>query len=403
MKEISIPTLNFFPFKLSATRKKIEANIKKSLGDIDNPVMFEYDKNLSLTTLNLIDRLSKIKSEQELLEFSRKLKDKDLRILLSYLSFYSDKIDYNVKTNIIKLTCVKLKESFIKQLWSVFQTLFLDSTVIYALKLYFQKVANTNKQIGINEQDFLIIKQWIEKGAEIKDITEYITKADMSFIDIQRRFSIKDDKPLFRELCWKIAVISKSTNLYCNSDNLKYIYDILKKTNSEEKFLQFYNHYLNILETKYFDKKLIEILIDRYGEPNKAKVASFWNLFDENAKQKLILWINEQKLLLFFNDDNERFNFWKQFIKYMEYVFPDKQNYRVFMFFKNIVAIEFGDIGNAIYAYSKDYFRKKFELHMNTDKSNNFFKDKTNCLFRIAHQGNWRYNTIKNLYKYEDI
>ncbi|ADQ06819.1 hypothetical protein Calhy_1096 [Caldicellulosiruptor hydrothermalis 108] len=403
MKKINIPTLDFYPFKLSIARRNMEATIEKVLGEIENPAIFEFDKNFSSEVNNLIEALSKITSDYDLLEFSYKIKLRHVRLLLSYLSSNYDKIEHTARINIIKLTWLNPKISLFKQLWSTFQTLYSEPAIMYALKFYFKKFDHLNKLIGISEREFFFIKQWIDSGAEINKFVEFIIKENISLVSIKERFSIKDDKPLFIELCWNVAITAKSTHFFSDTNNIKYICDMLEKTNSIEKLAQFYNHYLTVLDIEHCDRQILEILVDRFGEPNKPKVNLFWNLLDENVKQKLLMWLNEQKLLLFFSDDNERFSFWKRFIKYMEYVYPDRQNYRVFMYFKNIVVIEFGNVGNAIYAYSKDYFKSAYEVYISLDKSNDFFKDKNTCLFRITHQTNWKYKTFLCLRYYENI
>jgi hypothetical protein len=89
--------------------------------------------------------------------------------------------------------------------------------------------------------------------------------------------------------------------------------------------------------------------------------------------------------------DNERFEFWADFLPWMQDVNGDLENGRLFIDFGGFGVIEFADQNNAAYVYEPDVFNELMALGLaGTARSNNDFKDRTRVFKRITHRRGWQ-------------
>ena len=95
--------------------------------------------------------------------------------------------------------------------------------------------------------------------------------------------------------------------------------------------------------------------------------------------------------------DNERFQFWEEYIPYMKHAWGDVANLRLFIDFGGFGLIEFGEVGNASYVYRQDdfdFYRKK---GLDRDVGHGALKNQDRALGRISHHSGWKRTTRKRL------
>jgi len=103
MKNISIPLITFFPSKINTARKEIEMVIKESLGEIESKAELEKNVKLKLSITKLIDQLNMIKSDKDIERFSRRLSDREIRLLLSYINLENNGSELELRSKILKI------------------------------------------------------------------------------------------------------------------------------------------------------------------------------------------------------------------------------------------------------------------------------------------------------------
>ena len=95
--------------------------------------------------------------------------------------------------------------------------------------------------------------------------------------------------------------------------------------------------------------------------------------------------------------DNERFQFWEEYIPQMNRAWGDIENLRLFIDFGGFGVIEFGDIGNASYVYRSDRFTDYRKKGLNQDVSHSDLKDRNRAIDRITHGRGWQGKARRNL------
>ena len=97
--------------------------------------------------------------------------------------------------------------------------------------------------------------------------------------------------------------------------------------------------------------------IQKLGDP-RHQIRS-WQFLSKDELEQVKLWVMQQDLESFFGlfHDNERFDYWKRFLKYMRDVHSYKDIQVLCMDFSSFVVVEFGKIG-AAYFYHREGFYK---------------------------------------------
>jgi hypothetical protein len=93
----------------------------------------------------------------------------------------------------------------------------------------------------------------------------------------------------------------------------------------------------------------------------------------------------------FFEEDHERYDFWKQYTDKVDNLHADLEKGRLFLDFGEFGVIEFKETGNATYVYEKSYFQKMQELHQvsgNIDHGK--LKNKNHAIAHLSHYSGWQ-------------
>ena len=166
----------------------------------------------------------------------------------------------------------------------------------------------------------------------------------------------------------------------------KFIHNILSELSYEE--LEEYP------DTAFYLRSML-------GSRRSERFNAIFSDEDEYIVQKFLDWINICKIDQFFAND-ERSRFWKKyrFINVLRYSFSDT----VLMEFKDHIAVEFlGMDPGTIYICDKATFKRVFYDKLNELDNDHirlyFSKNRSQCLERKSHSGNWRSSLSSTLEK----
>ncbi len=96
--------------------------------------------------------------------------------------------------------------------------------------------------------------------------------------------------------------------------------------------------------------------------------------------------------------DNERFQFWSQYLSGMKNLQADEEDGRLFLDFGNFGIIEFAAVGNAAYVYDSEYFQQLAQKNFARSTKHIELKNKQRALHRIHHSKGWTSSARKWLY-----
>ena len=124
----------------------------------------------------------------------------------------------------------------------------------------------------------------------------------------------------------------------------------------------------------------------------------------EEQQPEALSWYQQLRVKLrlsqFFEEcpDNERFEFWQQFIPHLQEVRGDLDYQRLFLDFGSFGIIEFAESGNAAYVYNARDFREFQEMNFDKRPRNHAsLKNKSRSIKRLNHRGGWQHRFRKQI------
>lgn len=371
-------------FKFIFTPRNI-LNIKEEIKKKHKNINEKY-KNLIVDDRNLIELLKIIDklNKDELVNFSYKLKKKDLYLLAKYMPKNQYNIDLEKIYIILK---TRFKDEFIKILFEEFKNHYYN----YEFNRYFIHFLNLSKKshrlLNIKSNTLKVLKKWLKEKEIIPIIVKSCFKINKDFNTFMSIFRFEKSTQIYKD-CRKyfFTVCTKEDYLTGNTDE---ILKIFKTYNLDEK-VAFINNYLTILEVEEFQESILNYIYYSYGRPEDNQFN--WEKVNDKAIEKYKLWIAQKCMKEFFGDD-DRYVFWYSYVKNSEAKLLDVNERQLFLDFGELIVVEFRNIGNAAYIYEKGDFYKYFKKYLNNNKiyDDGTYKNRGINLVRIIHSGNWQY------------
>jgi hypothetical protein len=172
-----------------------------------------------------------------------------------------------------------------------------------------------------------------------------------------------------------------------------------------EDFKKAAENYLIVFKQEEYLEELMYKIKNQIGDP-REDYSTAWEQIDNKAKEKAAAWFNYKKLKEFFDsittdqeEAKKRFAYWEKHYKEMKKVDYVKKYLQLFLTFDKFVVVEFGDLGNAVYFYKKDFFDQKLAQYMNKYNSvnNNSLKytyEARNMsnkkVYKVNHMSSWQ-------------
>ncbi len=375
----------FFPNDLINVKNKVLRtwdNIDKHKSDLDlQKIIFEIinKKTISYSDFSaIIYNIKKIKSM---------LKEKNID-LANFLS------TIEINKNIVDVDIISLFED------------------IYEVFITYYKSPTVEKQLNKLIEEYIDIVNNKSTKIEIyKDYTMYNNDFfNFLFIDIKngllwdkweeklKYYSISEEREIFYDFGSELLkdIVNFIGIEKENIDNI--LSNLLDKRNFQEKinvFKLILNNYSNIVDVEKFSDIWMKKILKTLGHPDKNPIN--WIGIDETEIEIMKIWLVKNQLEEIFTikvGDSRRLEFWKKYISYIRKVeFYKELNQAIIMETDNHTFVEFGERGNAFYAYERNY--------LDIEKITNLKKAvyKTECISKLknpyesiinlTHSGSW--------------
>ncbi len=368
---------------------KIESEIKEvHLNSNKNFDSKKIDTNQLRTILDKIESLSK----DQIPRFSYELTKNELYLLADYMPRNSYNVDLNKLYEILK---IRFRDEFLPILFNGFQNHYYNSDFNEYFRKLLKLSSSPHEALNISSEALAIFLKWLEEEDIVVKIVKSYFALDRDFYSYMKFFGFSPNRKLYED-CIKYLYTCCDKKLYLKADVLELV-DIIETYNQNE-MINFMNNYLLKLEIDEFQDKILEFLYSRYGNVDEMRIEYIWDKIFERAKKKYDIWVAKKQMDKFFQGD-ERYTFWFDYIVDSSSKILSINQKQLFLDFGEFVVVEFRDIGNAAYIYSKGIFDMYFSRYLTKSViyDNSFFKNKDIMLTesKIIHNDGWQYRTYR--------
>ena len=383
-----------FNFKFTPRKLlKVESEIKKVHLDVNES--FSNKKVDTNRLRNILDRIESL-NEEEILRFSYELTKDELYLLADYMPRNSYNVDLN---KIYEILEIRFRDEFLPILFRGFQNYYYNVDFNKYFRNFLKLSSAPNKTLDISAEALAILVKWLEEEDIVQKIVKSYFVLDRDFHSYMKFFGFSINRKLYED-CMKYLYTCCDKEFYLEA-NVWELVNIIK-TYSQDEMINFMNNYLMKLEIDEFQDEILEFIYSRYGKVDELRLVYIWDRIFPEAKEKYSIWVAQVEMNEFFQGD-ERYTFWFDYIKELSakiLVVNDKQ---LFLDFGKFIVVEFREINNAAYVYSKDVFDTHFSRYINRNNicDNGVFKNKNlmltekKIIHRKGYRGVWQYRTSR--------
>ncbi|AOM83538.1 hypothetical protein [Salisediminibacterium beveridgei] len=339
-----------FLFYFKPTKMKI---VTKQLSD-------KYDENTGIVSQSKHQkRLDRLMRKIRLLEntdeaidtFSSEIKEKETRTLLSV---FPDMKESEETLNKCALLLSKVESDLVPtRLWRTYQRMYLNDFVLYTL---------TNRPEIINELGIInnSLRLELQKAFDSTVIHEaiYSVIEGMNGAVSERLnvINIDEKSTLGIYLVEEMLIKNIPDDQYVQIETLEGIIKQFNKMDLNKKKRAIMN-YIESKEFQYFNRSILDMAFKDFGSIKNHNHR--WDFLNYNQLEKLNNWLMLSNIEEVFasDKDNERFEFWKNYIQHMKEAYLIKKQPIILMRFEGFAVVEFGKKG-AAYFYHEEGFEK---------------------------------------------
>ncbi|MCR2807718.1 hypothetical protein [Paenibacillus soyae] len=338
----------FTPKKLVETRKSVQ----KRYEDID----LLTASQISGMRLPKLLELIRGTPETEIESLATQLKKTDIMVLLYQFPHQTESNETQKKINL--LICHRYSSTIGNYVWGIFQHEFQNVFVQDLLRRCFAVdqfgfLDLSNSKLIDGMKAALINRSGINKG-----LVELLRGVTVKVEHVLKAVKIKADSPLENHVLYNMLLEGMHSDEMIRRDGEGFICQLLDRYPIHD-YQQVMKVYLEARNHNQFHSNLLEQAIVRLHDP-RERIAD-WEFLSEQAMQQVQRWLLEIELKKFFEGDvGQRFEYWKRYLHYIKDVIQLKGRNDpkvAFIYFENIVVVEFGNIG-AAYFYHKAGFNK---------------------------------------------
>jgi hypothetical protein len=366
----------FTPVRIIGKREELSKLIEKREDlKVKNPSKWTIEK--------LLKKIAALRTNEELISFSNKLRRKELLILSEQFLNIDDENSLQSKVSFI--LCQIGSRDVYRIIWRHFMNQSQNEKLYPILSNLF---STANDYRGVFPNDAQRVFEKVFKSLQpFKELVEVLSRVSKPIKDTMEAWRFKWDSPIRRIMIDEVWSVGRERT-YLREDPL-FIISELKLMSPSQKSVVI-NRYLSVLSIEQFQDKLLEWLIREWGKPVNGSEA--WKQISSPNIQKVNEWIKLKQLKDFFEDDNERFLFWKSYLHDTEDYDTFKSLKILIMYYETVVIVVFGNIGNATYIYSRDVFQQHFSKQVENRAIRNVsqLKNREINIDRIIYNGNWQ-------------
>jgi hypothetical protein len=336
---------SFHPTKLLEER----INVEKKFSNVEEGII----KNRS--RMNLPKLLNKIRNipMEDLVKFIETLKRMDFMLLIYEYPFSKESHDTRLKIN--EILTSKYTPFVGITAWNLFQQDINDPYLISLIKSSYYK----EKDSFLNIETLFLTpmgKALEDQAGIIEGLSNYLVQTKFQFKEVLAKWKIKRGSILEKRLVSRMLYKGLFKDYILKRDGAENIAEILHQYPMDE-YKKIIKIYIEARNRNQFSTILLNQAIRRLHDPWER--VEDWGFLTESALSEVKKWLLNNKLKKFFENDSnsKRFDYWKKYIDYMEDVTLMKSPLVAFIYFKNFVVVEFGNIG-AAYFYHSEGFKK---------------------------------------------
>ncbi len=383
---MKIKTFSFQPTKLIAVKKKIQKTFPTK-ADIYN-IKSEKAKAVDLDEL-----LEKIRAynQDKIIYLADSLKEAEI----TALAYNYSEISAELYQKINRIILHRKNKFFIKILWHNFADDYQNKDLKQLLGNLLASLAQLNKQEKILDMIF-------SKSSPLLNMQKYIKDKQISLFKFLDQVNLIFENKVSKKLASELFIQgSKEVFMREKEQDLIKIFTEFKS----EDFKKAAENYLIVFKEEEYLEELMYKIKDQMGDP-REDYSTAWKQIDNKAKEKAAAWFNYKKLKEFFDsittdqeEAQKRFSYWEKHVDIMKKVDYVKKYLQLFLTFNKFVVVEFGDLGNAVYFYKKDFFDQNLAKYTNKSnaKSNDYLKDPKKArndnytyIYKINHRSGWQ-------------
>lgn len=347
----------FNPMKLHKIRQEIEKNYE----DLDKLTALKL-QSLRLPQILELVRVTHLDNIEELADSFRK---SDVMILLYSYPYSAESYETKHKINLILTGRYSPSAGIF--VWELFQHFYKDEYLQDLLRRIY----------SVDSFEFLLmnaspmLKDAIKKSLDhlegvAQGIVPLFSNGTTKVLDLQKSLKLKHNAPLESFLFYKMLLEGLAEDILINREGESFIVQQLEQYSMID-YQELIKKYLESRKRDQFHIMVIEQAVRRLHDPRERR--EDWHFLNERSMDEVIRWLIEIELKKFFEGDaNRRFDFWKRYLLEIENVVLLKGRNEpkvAFIYFKEFVVVEFGNIG-AAYFYHREGFEYRILRYTNS-------------------------------------
>lgn len=385
----------FFPNDLINIKNKVLRtwdNIDKYKSDLDlKKIIFNVLENQNISYSDFSAIIYNIKKIEDLI----KNENLGLDIFLSKI---------NVDINSISIDIVGLFED----IYESFITYYKKSNIEKELNRLIEEYVDI---INCDSTKIKIYKSYTMSNNDFFNFLFNNVKNGMLWDKWEEKlkyYSISEEREIFSEFINEF--LNKITDyIVLEKENINIILsNFIDKKNFQEKinvFKKILEHYKNISDVEIFSDIWMKKILKTLGHPDKNPIN--WIGISQEEIETMKRWLVKNQLEEIFTievKDKKRLEFWKKYISYIKKIeFYRELNQAIVMETDSHTFIEFGEKGNAFYAYERDYINiekiAEFKNKLYKTECISKLKSPYNSIINLSHIGNWERRFVSELSK----
>ena len=392
MNEINFK--KFYPMNLEKIKNQINNFWNQALKEVRDERIFELtEKALQNKTLKV--------NEIIILLYNIKKVDKYLinKKIELYNFIISIKFDLSEKK-------IKRKEC-IMDVYQAIVSYFNKNEVETALNIFVED----NIILEDRENEIIEVYKWYRESQKdyIVFLYDETIKAikDNKLKETLEKLYISEEREVFSHIMDKVLldVVSFIKPRKTHIDEILVdFFDRVKhevRIESFKRILSYYaEEYRQTEDIGICSRVIMEKIHEYLKDPHKNSPKWQWGDFTQEQIEIMRIWLVSADLEKYFSlevNDKRRLKFWKRYIKYIKEVrYFERLKQAIVMLTDKHIFVEFGEKGNAAYAYKKDYI----SLNEINQLTTNFrLKNRPKAEFHMSHSGEWEIKLKSKLHE----
>lgn len=339
----------FTPNKLSAVRKKVEEKYR----DVDMLTASQISYLRLPKILEMIRNTSEDRLELLAAEFNRR----DFSVLTYSYPYSKESSEVQKKINMVLASGYTPGNA--NMIWEKFQREYKHIYTQDLLRRFLLKDEDVSFIYSdYSEADLkeMLLPAFMHKSGIAQGLLQVMIDKDPKISEFLKTVKIKPETHLEDFLVYERLNEGLRSDSFIDKNSVSYITQVLEKY-TVEQYQRLLKVYLENKNYEQFHVPILDQAIKRLHDPREHEAG--WLFLGEEILAEVKRWLLQNELAIFFeNDNNRRFEYWKKHLHYIydvKQLSPPKDPSVAFIYFKEFVVVEFGEMGAAYFYHKKGF------------------------------------------------